>query len=106
MTLEEPRQAARAGGHACLGQPVAQLVQDDLRLRLVTGQDQTGVGLDAVRAVVAARWLGRDLPLPPEPGRPAARAGHADPKARRSLMAGRPIQHRSHDTLTEIDGQR
>jgi len=63
MPLEEAGQAARAGLHGVLGQPVAEFVQEDLRMSLVGRQDQIGMRLDGSRAVVAPRRLGRDLSL-------------------------------------------
>jgi hypothetical protein len=51
---KEAQQAARAGLDTVLGQPVAQLVQEDLRLCLVGGQDQVRMGFDGLRGMVAA----------------------------------------------------
>jgi hypothetical protein len=43
VSLEEARQAARAGPDALLSQPVAQLAQEETRLLLGGRQDQCGM---------------------------------------------------------------
>jgi hypothetical protein len=75
---EEAPQAARAGSDIRLGQSVAQLPQDDVRMRFAQRQDPISVRLDGGRAVIPARQLGGDPPLLPDGIGPADRAGRAD----------------------------
>src|SRR3954471_13283255 len=87
VPLEEARQAARAGLHTLLSQPVPQLAQEEARLLLGGGQDQRGMRLNGLRGVIAAHRLGGDLPLLAVALRPAAGARHADPEASCGAMA-------------------
>ena len=67
---------------------LAELMQEALRVGLVGLQDERGMSRDALRALVAAHGLGRDISLALLLPGPAADAGHADPEARGGLMAG------------------
>src|SRR3954468_18726533 len=96
---------ARAGLHALLGQSVAQLAQEDPGLRLTQGPDQASVLLDGLRAPVATAWPGPNLALAAVALRPPAGARHADPEARRRLMAGCARRHGGHNTFAQINGQ-
>jgi hypothetical protein len=105
VPLEEARQTARAGLHALLSQPVAQLAQEETRLLLGGPQDQRGMRLNGLRGVIAAHRLRRDLPLVAEALRPAAGARHADPEAGCGPMTGGARRHGSNDTLAQVDRQ-
>src|SRR3954452_25408368 len=105
MAGKEAGQAARAGHDTLRGQPITQFGQEDLWLPLVGGQDQVGMRLDAVRAVIATRRFGRDLPLPAVARRPAAGTRHAHLEMGRRLMAGRAPCHGCNDTFAQINRQ-
>lgn len=90
---------ASASLDALLSQPVAQLAKEETRLLLGGRQDQRGMRLDPLRGVIAAHRLGRDMALLVRALRPAAGAGHADPKASCGSVARGPCRHGSHDTL-------
>ena len=54
MTGQEAREAAGADRDPVLLKGVAQLAQEDLRTGLVGLQDERGMSLDALRALVAS----------------------------------------------------
>ena len=89
MTGKEAREAAGADRDALLLQDLAQFVQEDLWPGLIGLQDQLGMSLDAVRALIAALALGREVPLARLLPGPAADAGPAHPKPLGSLIARR-----------------
>ncbi|GJE13956.1 hypothetical protein FOHLNKBM_5025 [Methylobacterium longum] len=55
--------------------------------------------LNALRGVIAAHRLGRDMALVVGALRPAAGAGDTDPEASRGPMTGGTCGYGSHDTL-------
>ena len=89
MTGQEAREAAGADRDPVLLQDLAQFVQEDLWPGLIGLQDQRGMSLDAVRALIAALALGREVPLARLLPGPAADADHAHPKPLGGLVAGR-----------------
>jgi hypothetical protein len=99
MTGQEARQAAVADCDPARLKGVAQLTQDDLRAGLIGLQDEGGLSLDVVRALVAPQGLGRNMPLALLLLRPAAGAGAAHPKALGRLAAGRPGRDRGRHAL-------
>src|SRR4051812_16338715 len=105
MAREEAREAAGADRDPVLLECVAHLTQEDLRAALVGLQDEFGMSLDVLGALVASPGLGSDVPLALLLLRPAADAGAAHPKALGSLAAGRPGHYRGHHALAQINGQ-
>lgn len=105
MPGEEAGQATRAGLRAVRGHGVAQLVQEDRGPRLVGRQDRFGLRLDPVLGVIGTRRLEREPPLMAKLLRPSVDAGHADPKPRLRLMAGRTCRDGRHVTLAQVDRQ-
>ena len=88
-----------------LGEGGPQLVQIDPGLRRVEGQDQVGMSLDPMRALIAAHRLGRNLALTSELPAPTARACKTDPKAFGYLVPGRAGLDSMDHALPQIDGQ-
>ena len=59
MTGQKAREAAGADRNPFLLERVAQLAQEDLRVGLVGLQDEVGMSLDVMQALVATQGLGR-----------------------------------------------
>lgn len=104
MALEEAREAALGHADAPLCQSRAEFVQIDAGLRLVERQDQLGMSLDPVRALIATHRLGRDVALPSELAAPAARTRQADPEALGRLVPGQAGRNGMDHALSQIDG--
>jgi hypothetical protein len=102
---EEARQAADTDRDPTLLKIIAQLAQEDLRAGLVGLQDEVGMSLDVMRALVAPQGLGRDVPHALLLLRPAAGAGAAHPEALGRFSAGRPARYRGRHALAQINGQ-
>lgn len=105
MALEEAREAALRHANAVLGQSRTEFMQIAAGLRLVERQDQVGLRLDPVRALISAHRLGGDVTLTGELPAPAAGARQTDPEARRCLMPGCTGLDGMNHALTHIDGQ-
>jgi len=99
MAREEAREAAGADRDPVLLKGVAQLAQEDLRTSLIGLQDERGMSLDVVGALVASQEFGSDMPRALLLLRPTAGAGAAHPKALGSLAAGRSRRYRGHHAL-------
>src|SRR3954468_6479840 len=87
MAREEAREAAGADLDPVLLECVAQLAQEDLRPGFIGLQDQRGMSLNAVRALVSALGLGREATLLSEALVPADGRGQADAEALGGLAA-------------------
>ena len=102
MPLEEAGQAAHPDPQAALGQPGAQLAQEQPGLRLVDLTDQVGLCLDGMGALVAPHRLGAGAALPHEGFVPTHRAGWADLEAPRRLPARGSALDRGDNPLAQI----
>jgi len=80
-------------------------VQIEAGLRLVERQDQIGMSLDPMRALIPAQRFGCDVTLTGELPTPAARARQADSEALGCLVPGRAGLNSTDHALTQIDGQ-
>jgi hypothetical protein len=89
MAVEEsPHRAGREAGAVLAPQQLAQFDQRDIRLRLDRGQDHVAIGLDVMRAQVAALRQRRHPPLDPPGTHPAHSAGHRNAEASCRGVAG------------------
>lgn len=89
MPGEEARQSDDADRGPALLKSLAQRAEECAR-KSIGLPDDIGVSLNLAEALVAARWLGRDLGHGPLLLRPAADGGPAHPEASGGLPAGRP----------------
>jgi hypothetical protein len=105
VALEEAREATLGHANAVLGQSRTKLMQIETGLRLVERQDQLGMSLDPVRALISAHGLGGDVTLTSELPAPTARARQADPEAFGCLVSRRASLDGMDHALTQIDGQ-
>ena len=105
MALEEAREAALSHADASLGQGRTEFIQVDAGLRLVERQDQVGLRLDPVRALISAHRLRRDVALAGALPTPASGARQTAPAAFSRLMPGRPCLDGMDYALSQIDGQ-
>jgi hypothetical protein len=104
MAREEAREAAGADLDPVLLECVAQLAQEDLRPGFIGLQDQRGMSLNAVRALVSALGLGREATLLSEALVSADGRGRADAEALGSLMARGALFDGGDDPLAQIGG--
>jgi len=103
MTSKEAREAACADLNALLLERVAQFAEEDLRVRLIGLQDERGMSLDAVRALVSALRLGREAALMDEALMPAKGAGGAYADTPGSFAARSALFDGSDHALTQVD---
>jgi hypothetical protein len=105
VTRKEARETARADLDTLLLERVAQFAQEDPRVRLTGLQDERGLSLDAVRALVSALRLGSEAALLDEALVPANGAGGAHAEPLGGLAARGALLNGSDHTLAQVDGQ-